>query len=163
MKPARSSEWIQRPGRRSSSRRAAHAISFPSNAACQNTTSAGSYLAHPYGIAIDYTTSPGTLVVADMGSFNGKGAIVRIQPVPNGTQTLLWGPASAVPAPQVAQLSPLGCPMGVAVEPNGNILTTVFTYPVPPSPSLPPPAERSMDVHRRASSESIWSTTFKRS
>jgi hypothetical protein len=113
---------------------------FPSNAACQNTTSAGSYLAHPYGIAIDYTVFPGTLVVADMGSFNGKGSIVRIQPVPNGTQTLLWGPASAVPAPQVAQLSPLGCPMGVAVEPTGNILTTTFTYPVPPSPSIPPPA-----------------------
>ena len=76
--------------------------------------------------------APGTLVVADMGSFNGKGAIIRIQPVPNGTQTLLWGPASAVPPPQVPQLSPLGCPMGVTVEPNGNILTTAFTYPVPP-------------------------------
>ena len=69
---------------------------FPADVACQNTTSAGSYLAHPYGIAIDYTLAPGTLVVTDMSSFNGKGAIVRIQPVPNGTQTLLWGPASAV-------------------------------------------------------------------
>jgi hypothetical protein len=113
---------------------------FPSGAACRNTTSAGSYLSHPYGIAIDYAVSPGTLVVADMGSFNGKGAIIRIQPSPNGTQTLLWGPASAVPAPQVVQQSPLACPMGVTVEPTGNILTTVFTYPVPPSPTMPPPA-----------------------
>ena len=30
--------------------------------------------------------------------------------------------------------------MGVAVEPNGNILTTVFTYPVPSTPTVPPPA-----------------------
>jgi Concanavalin A-like lectin/glucanases superfamily len=112
---------------------------FPSNVACQNTTSSGSYLAHPYGIAIDYTGVPGTLIVADMGSFNGKGAIVRVNPVPNGSQTLLWGPASAVPAPQVAQISPLGCPMGVALEPNGNILTTSFTFPVPALPIVPPP------------------------
>ena len=110
---------------------------FPANAACQNTTSAGSYLAHPYGIAIDYSTAPATLVVADMSSFNGKGAIIRIQAVPNGAQTLVWGPATASPAPQVAQSSPLGCPMGVAVEPNGNILTTVFTYPVPSTPYCP--------------------------
>jgi hypothetical protein len=112
---------------------------FPSNAACQNTTSAGSYLAHPYGVAIDYSTSTTTLVVADMSSFSGKGAIIRIQPT-TGAQTLLWGPASASPPPQVAQSSPLGCPMGVAVEPNGNILTTVFTFPVPPTPEVPPPA-----------------------
>jgi hypothetical protein len=108
--------------------------------ACQNTTSAGSYLAHPYGVAIDYTTVPATLVVADMGSFNGTGAIIRIQPVAGGAQTLVWGPASASPPPQVAQSSPLACPMGVAVEPNGNILTTVFTFPVPPTPHVPPPA-----------------------
>jgi hypothetical protein len=113
---------------------------FPTGVACQNTTSAGSYLSHPYGIAIDYTTSPTTLVVADMGSFNGKGAIIRLQPVVGGTQTLLWGPATASPAPQVAQSSPLGCPMGVAVEPNGNLLTTAFTFPVPSSPTVPPPA-----------------------
>src|SRR4029453_16568179 len=98
---------------------------FPSNAPCQNTTSAGSYLAHPYGIAVDYTGVPGTLIVGDMSSFNGKGAIFRLQPVPNGTQTLLWGPSSAVPAPLVSQQSPVGCPMGVAVEPNGNLLKTV--------------------------------------
>ena len=30
--------------------------------------------------------------------------------------------------------------MGVAVEPNGNILTTTFTYPLPPTPTVPPPA-----------------------
>jgi hypothetical protein len=30
--------------------------------------------------------------------------------------------------------------MGVAVEPNGNILTTVFTFPVPSAPTVPPPA-----------------------
>ena len=112
----------------------------PAGAACQNTTSAGSYLAHPYGIAIDDTSVPRTLVVADMSSFNGKGAIIRIQLSAGGTQTLLWGPASASPPPQVAQSSPLGCPMGVAVEPNGNILTTVFTYPVPSTPQVPPPA-----------------------
>jgi hypothetical protein len=112
---------------------------FSGNLPCLNTTSAGSYLSHPYGIAIDYVRVPGTLVVADMSAFNGKGAIVRIQPVPNGTQTLLWGPSSAVPAPQVAQTSPLGCPMGIAVEPNGNLLTTVFTYPVPASPIYPAP------------------------
>jgi hypothetical protein len=112
---------------------------FPANAACQNATSAGSYLAHPYGIAVDYAGVPGTLVVTDMSSFNGKGAIIRIQPLPNGTQTLLWGPASAVPPPQVSQISPLGCPMGVTVEPNGNLLTTVFTFPTPPSPTVPPP------------------------
>ena len=113
---------------------------FPSGVACQNTTSAGSYLAHPYGIAIDYTSVPATLVVADMGSFNGQGAIIRIQPVPGGAQELVWGPASASPPPQVAQSSPLACPMGVAVEPNGNILTTAFTYPVPSTPTVPPPA-----------------------
>ena len=113
---------------------------YPANVACQNTTSAGSYLTHPYGIAIDYTHVPVTLVVADMSSFNGKGAIIRIQPVAGGAQTLVWGPASASPPPQVAQSSPLGCPMGVAVEPNGNILTTVFTFPVPPTPHVPPPA-----------------------
>jgi hypothetical protein len=113
---------------------------FPAGVACQNTTSAGSYLAHPYGIAIDYTSVPATLVVADMGSFNGQGAIIRIVPVPGGAQKLLWGPASASPPPQVAQSSPLGCPMGVAVEPTGDILVTAFTYPVPPAPSVPPPA-----------------------
>jgi hypothetical protein len=112
----------------------------PADAACQNTTSAGSYLAHPYGIAIDDTAVPRTLVVADMSSFNGKGAIIRIQLSVGGTQTLLWGPASASPPPQVAQSSPLGCPMGVAVEPNGNILTTVFSYPLPSTPQIPPPA-----------------------
>jgi sugar lactone lactonase YvrE len=110
---------------------------FPANAACQNTTTAGSYLAHPYGIAIDYTTSPATLVVADMSSFNGNGAIFRLQAVPNGAQTLLWGPATAVPAPRVSQQSPLACPMGVAVDPNGNILTSVFSYPVPNQPVIP--------------------------
>ena len=113
---------------------------FPANAACQNTTSAGSYLTHPYGIAIDHAIVPGSIVVADMSSFNGQGAIIRIQPIPNGAQTLLWGPSSAVPAPQVPKSSPLGCPMGVAVEPNGNLLTTAFTFPVPPSPTVPPPA-----------------------
>ena len=117
---------------------------FPERAACQNTTSAGSYLAHPYGIAIDDSTVPATLIVADMSSFNGKGAIIRIQAVPDGAQTLVWGPATASPRPQVAQSSPLGCPMGVAVEPNGNILTTTFTYldsgGPPPTPTVPPPA-----------------------
>lgn len=113
---------------------------FPAGVACVNTTSAGSYLSHPYGIAIDYTGVPGTLIVADMGSFNGNGAIIRINAVPNGTQTLVSGPSSAVPAPQVAQLSPLGCPMGVAVEPNGNILATTFTFPVPATPTIPPPS-----------------------
>ena len=113
---------------------------FPAGVACQNTTAAGSYLAHPYGIAIDYTSVPATLVVADMGSFNGQGAIIRIQPVPGGAQELVWGPASASPPPQVAQSSRLACPMGVAVEPNGNILTTAFTYPVPSTPTVPPPA-----------------------
>jgi hypothetical protein len=113
--------------------------SFPAGAACQNTTSAGSYLSHPYGIAMDYTTSPATLVVADMSSFNGKGAIIRIAPS-TGTQTLLWGPSTAVPAPVVAQTVPFGCPMGVAVEPNGNIVTTSFTFPNPATPTYPPPA-----------------------
>jgi hypothetical protein len=113
---------------------------FPANAACQNTPSPGSYLTHPYGIAIDYSTEPATLVVADMSSFNGQGAIIRIQAVPSGAQTLVWGPATASPPPQVIQASPLECPMGVAVEPNGNILTTTFTYPVPATPTVPPPA-----------------------
>jgi hypothetical protein len=114
--------------------------SFPNDDPCLNTTTAGSYLTHPYGIAIDYSTVPATLVVADMSSFNGTGAIVRIQAVPGGAQTLLWGPATASPPPQVAQSSPLSCPMGVAVEPNGNVLTTVFMYPVPPEPTVPPPS-----------------------
>ena len=113
---------------------------FSANAACQNTTTAGSSLAHPYGIAIDYTTSPATLVVADMSSFNGNGAIFRLQAVPNGAQTLLWGPATAVPTPRVSQQSPLASPMGVAVEPNGNILTSVFSYPVPNPPVNPAPS-----------------------
>lgn len=113
--------------------------SFPAGLACRNTTSAGSYLAHPYGIAVDYTVVPGSLVVADMTAFNGSGAIIRINPS-NGAQTLLWGPGSAVPAPQVVQESPLGCPMGVTVEPNGNILSTAFTFPVPAAPTTPAPA-----------------------
>lgn len=113
--------------------------SFPAGLACRNTTAAGAYLAHPYGIAIDYTGVPGSLVVADMSSFNGAGAIIRINPS-NGAQTLLWGPASAVPAPQVVQQSPLGCPMGVTVEPNGNLISTAFTFPVPAAPTTPPPA-----------------------
>ena len=113
---------------------------YPANAACQNTTSAGSYLSHPYGIAIDYTGVPGSIVVADMSSFNGQGAIIRFQPLAGGLQTLLWGPASASPAPQVGQSSPLGCPMGVAVEPNGNLLTTAFSFPIPPTPTVPPPS-----------------------
>jgi hypothetical protein len=114
---------------------------FPATGACQNTTSAGSYLSHPYGIDIDYTTTTPTLIVADMGSFNGNGAIIRIEAEPNGAQTLVWGPSTAVPAPQVSQLSPLACPMGVTVEPDGNILTSVFTYPVPATPTVPPPTE----------------------
>lgn len=113
---------------------------FPANVACQNTTSPGSYLSHPYGIAIDDTVVPGSLIVADMSSFNGQGAVIRIQPMPGGAQSLLWGPAAASPAPQVVQASPLACPMGVAVEPNGNVLLTSFTFPVPPSPIVPPPA-----------------------
>jgi hypothetical protein len=113
---------------------------FPVNKACLNTTLAGAYIAHPYGIAIDYTTNPSTLVVADMSSFDGRGAIYRLEPLPGGAQTLLWGPASAVPAPQVPQAFPLECPMGIAVEPNGNLLTTVFTFPVPAAPMVPPPA-----------------------
>jgi hypothetical protein len=113
---------------------------FPANAACLNTTSPGSYLSHPYGIAFDNTSSPGSLVVADMSSFDGKGAIIRLQPTPGGTQTLLWGPASADPAPLVIQQSPVGCPMGVTVEPTGNLLTSVFSFPIPPAPTVPPPA-----------------------
>ena len=113
---------------------------FTSGMPCQNTTSAGSYLSHPYGIAIDYNGVPGTLIISDMSSFNGKGAIFRLQPVVNGTQTLLWGPSNAVPAPRVNQQAPLGCPMGVTVEPTGNILTSVFTFPVPAVPTFPPPA-----------------------
>ena len=67
--------------------------------ACQNTTSAGSYLAHPYGIAIDYTTGPATLVVADMSSFNGKGAIIRIQPVAERRADAVVGAGDRVASP----------------------------------------------------------------
>ena len=56
---------------------------LPANAACQNNTTAGTYLSHPYGIAIHYTISPASLVVSDMSSFNGAGAIMRIQAVPS--------------------------------------------------------------------------------
>ena len=55
---ARSSGSTRPPAHSSSSQSGSACSFFPSNAPCQNTTSAGSYLSHPYGIAIDYTISP---------------------------------------------------------------------------------------------------------
>src|SRR6185503_20460391 len=83
----------------------------------------GQYLLHPYGIAVDVD---GNIVASDMSSLGGLGAIIRIDPV-TGHQELLWGPASANPI--VIQSAPMGCPMGIAVEPSGAILASVFSYP----------------------------------
>jgi hypothetical protein len=107
---------------------------FPANdGPCQNVTSLGSYITHPYGIALDANNN---IIVSDMSSFNGKGAIIRI--APNGVQTPLWEPPPG--GPQMTQVGPFGCPMGVAVEPTGNILATTFMFPVPsPIPNTPPP------------------------
>src|SRR5438093_1125969 len=94
--------------------------------ACLNTSSVGSYITHPYGIAFDSRT--GTIVVSDMSSFNGQGAIIRIDQT-TGVQSLIWGPASEAKVFKDPSSTPLGCPMGITAEPNGNILATAFTYP----------------------------------
>jgi hypothetical protein len=116
-------------------------ISDPSanTTACVNTSTAGHYLNHPYGIGVD--AGNGMLLVSDMSSFNGKGAILRINPalIPVDVdghqvtahqdlpQDLIWGPAGESSGqPLVVQTTPgsYGCPMGLSVEQNGNILAS---------------------------------------
>src|SRR5262249_32636544 len=91
----------------------------------QTVIAQGGNIAHPYGIAVD---SNGKLVVSDMSSFGGQGSILRIDPS-NGTQTVLWGPASSNPV--VVATTPLACPMGVTIEATGTILATDFRYGFP--------------------------------
>ena len=127
MRPARSSELIPCPARRNSSRRAAPAPSFRRTPRVRTRRRQARTWPIPTVSPSTTRFRPGRSSSQTWAHSTEKGPIIRIQPVPNGTQTLLWGPASAVPPPQVAQSSPLACPMGIAVEPTGNILTTTFT------------------------------------
>lgn len=92
----------------------------------------GGNIVHPYGLAIDNNDN---VVITDMSSFGGQGAVLQIDPS-NGQQTVLWGPASVSPTPTVIQAPPLGCPMGITVEQSGNIVVTSFTYPGAPAPPV---------------------------
>jgi hypothetical protein len=88
----------------------------------QTVIAQGGNIVHPYGVAFDPLDM--SIVVSDMSSFNGLGAIIRIPSV--GPQQVVWGPA--VGSPQVLQSGPFNCPMGITVENTENILATVFSY-----------------------------------
>src|SRR2546426_139416 len=89
----------------------------------QSVIAQGGNIVHPYGVAIDPLDS--SIIVSDMASFGGQGAIIRMDSL-GGNQQVVWGPASA--SPQVPQSAPFNCPMGIAVENTGNVLATVFSY-----------------------------------
>src|SRR2546426_1087234 len=89
----------------------------------QSVIAQGGNIVHPYGVAIDPLDL--SIVVSDMASFGGQGAIIRMDSL-GGNQQVVWGPASA--SPQVPQSAPFNCPMGIAVENTGNVLATVFSY-----------------------------------
>jgi hypothetical protein len=129
-------------------------VSDPSQGAtaCLNQPTAGQYLNHPFGIGVD--TGSGKLLVSDMSAFGGRGAIVSINPEdlptdPEGNpvttnqnlpQTLIWGPDNPIAQPLVRHADPqhiYGCPMGITVEQNGNILASVFAIPFDSNP-VPP-------------------------
>jgi len=98
----------------------------------QTLWATGGFISHPYGIAFD-AGNTGLLYVTDATSFNGQGAIYSLDPANiNSPPRLVWGPATANPLPVVAQSAPMGCPLGITVEGNGNLLATAFSYPAPP-------------------------------
>src|SRR6267142_2515090 len=80
------------------------------------TVSSGVYLDSPYAIDVE---ANGNIVVADSTSNVSpltQGGIIRINPV-TGNQTV------------VSQgRQDFACPFGIAIEANGNILTSVFTF-----------------------------------
>jgi Tol biopolymer transport system component/streptogramin lyase len=91
----------------------------------QTVLASGGLLSDPWMLAFEST---GTIVVSDSTSsvapFTGQGGVIRIDPV-TGIQT----PVS------VFHLGPAGtpgCPLGIAVEASGTILTSTFAYPAPP-------------------------------
>jgi PKD repeat protein len=88
----------------------------------QSVIAQGGDIVHPYGVAFDALDM--SIVVSDMSSFNGQGAIIRV-PL-SGPQQVVWGPAAG--SPQVLQSAPFNCPMGITIENTGNILATVFSY-----------------------------------
>ena len=139
-RPARSFASIRSPAPRSSSPPGARATSSRQAPPARTRRRPARTLAHPYGIAIDYTTNPGDARRGGHGLVQRQG---RDHPYPAGPgwrADAAVGTGDRLPAPRWRRSSPLGCPMGVAVEPNGNILTTVFTFPVPSTPTIPPPA-----------------------
>ena len=98
----------------------------------QTLWATGGFISHPYGIAFD-AGNTGLLYVTDATSFNGQGAIYSLDPANiNSPPRLVWGPATASPAPVVPQSAPMGCPLGITVEATGNLLATAFSYPAPP-------------------------------
>src|SRR6266446_575687 len=80
------------------------------------TVSSGVYLDSPYAIDVE---ANGNIVVADSTSNVSpltQGGIIRINPV-TGNQTV------------VSQgRQDFACPFGIAIEANGNVLTSVFTF-----------------------------------
>jgi len=80
------------------------------------TVSSGGYLDSPYAIDVE---ANGNIVVVDSTSSVSpltQGGIIRINPV-TGNQTV------------VSQgRQDFACPFGIAIEANGNILTSVFTF-----------------------------------
>jgi hypothetical protein len=80
----------------------------------------GSPIAHPFGVTADPTDT--SIVVSDMSAYDNQGAIFRI-PSGGGNPATVWGPAGTG---LVVQQEGVNCPMGVTVEPTGNILATIF-------------------------------------
>src|SRR6267142_680509 len=99
----------------------------------QTVWAQGGYISHPYGITFDAGNTR-QLYVTDAFSFNGQGAVYSLDPANiNSPPRLIWGPSTAVPAPVIAKAPPMGCPLGITVESNGNILARTFSYPPPPN------------------------------
>jgi hypothetical protein len=85
----------------------------------------GDEINHPFGLADD---GNGNLIVSDMSSFGGLGAIVRIeQPntAANPTIDLLWGPSGQNPQ-WASQAVAYPCPLGVTVQSSGDIIASKF-------------------------------------
>ena len=94
----------------------------------------GDEINHPFGLADD---GNGNLIVSDMSSYGGQGAILRIeQPntAVNPTIDLLWGPSANTPQ-WAAQIAGYPCPLGVTVQSSGDIIASRFVsngYGCPP-------------------------------
>ena len=94
----------------------------------------GDEINHPFGLADD---GNGNLIVSDMSSYGGQGAIFRIeQPNTsvNPTIDLLWGPSANTPQ-WASQLTGYPCPLGVTVQSSGDIIASRFVsngYGCPP-------------------------------